>query len=464
MEADVKTDSRARLKELLASGKTRLQPLTFSQRELWETSPVPPGDPANHICSFFEVKGPATVDMVTAAVARVVERQEAMRTSFLPGKARPLQIIRSNGGDPAVRYRELSQAETRPEAIKEIMTEGFHKPFDFLCGPLYRMDILQRGPEDLVLAFTIHHAVGDGWTLGAFVEDLCTAYILGLREAGKTVGSVRGIRESLPPLSMSYSQWGATERARWQPTEIERHVDFWKKRLAGSRLLWNKAGTSADKSEPLQNWVTAISGDLADAVRGLARQSGTTVFSTLLTAFQLTLYRHTGVDDIVVGTPVANRTKASVRETMGYFSGVVPLRGNIDGTQSFADRLQTVHEQTMDAFAHAMPFAELAMALGEPCSPGQHPVFDTRFAFQNHPMPDVELPGISTKLRVLSTGTSRFDIGCEMTEDGRGFEVVWLHRRSVVPDADVRELHKLFREVLTTVCSRPEIQPSAMSV
>ncbi|MFK5923403.1 MAG: condensation domain-containing protein [Verrucomicrobiota bacterium] len=459
-----KNNALSRLKEMLASGKARLQPLTFSQREIWETSPVKPSDPANHICSFFEVKGPATVEQIKAAVGKVVERQEAMRTSFLPGKERPLQIIRAVGGEPAVRFRELSEEEAEPGAIEAVMAEGFIEPFDFLNGPLYRMDILQRGPEDLVLAFTVHHSVGDGWTLGAFVEDLCTAYILGLRESGMDLGKIKGIRDSLTPLAMTHSEWGAVERAQWKPEEIAKHTDFWKARLAGSKLLWGDAGKQGDKSERLQRWVAEMSEEQADKVRDLARQLGVTVFNVLLAAFQLTLFKRTGVDDIVLGTPVANRTKTAVRETMGYFSGVVPLRGKIDPEQTFADRAKVVHEQTMDAFEHAIPFAELAAAVGEPKSADQHCVFDTRFAYQNHPMPEVSLPGISTRVRVISTGTARFDLACELTEDNGGFEVVWLHRESVVSLDEVKELNQLFHEVLTSVCEQPKISPAAMKI
>lgn len=459
-----KNNAISRLKEMLASGKARLQPLTFSQREIWETSPVKPNDPANHICSFFEVKGPATVEQIKAAVGKVVERQEAMRTSFLPGKERPLQIIRAAGGEPNVSFRELTEAEAQPGAIEEVMKEGFIKPFDFLNGPLYRMDILQRGPEDLVVAFTIHHTVGDGWTLGAFVEDLCTAYILGLRESGIDLGKIKGIRESLSPLLMTHSQWGAAERAQWKPAEIAKHTDFWKQRLAGSSLLWGEAGQKGDKSERLQRWVSEMSAEQADAVRDLAKQSQVTIFNALLAAFQLTLFRWTGVQDIVLGTPVANRTKASVRETMGYFSGVVPLRGTVDPEQSFVDRLKRVQEETMDVFEHAIPFAELAKALGEPKTADQHTLFDTRFAYQNHPMPEVSLPGISTKIRVISTGTARFDLACELTEDDGGFEVVWLYRSSVLSIEEVHGLDQLFQQVLAAVCEQPKISPVEMTV
>ena len=109
----------------------------------------------------------------------------------------------------------------------------------------------------------------------------------------------------------------------------------------------------------------------------------------------------------------------------------------------------------MDAFAHAIPFAELAALLGESSAPDRHAIFDTRFALQNHPIPAVELPGVATRLRTRSTGTVRFDLGCELTEDDDEFEVVWLYRPSVVPDEALRELDQIYRDVLNEVCSDP---------
>lgn len=456
-------DPLARLKQWLASGEARLLPLTYPQRELWETSPVPPGDASNNICSFFEIRGPLTFDQCEAAVTKVAQRQEAMRTSFLPGKERPLQMVRSTG-EAALRYRELSPEEARPEALLEVMDECFREPFDFLRGPLYRMDMLRRGPEDFVIAFTIHHAVADGWTLGAFVEDLCTAYVIGVRESGKTLGDIRGVRDSMSPVHMSYSGWGAAERARWGAAEIERHITYWKGRLEGSRLLWGSTREADVPPDPLQQIAATIPADLVAAARKLARGAGATLFSTLLAAFQVTLYRWTGVADITVGTPVANRNSASLRETMGYFSGIVPLRGQVTADQPFSERLREVHQETMDDFGHAMPFAELAKALGGSAGNGRHTLFDTRFALQNHPVPDVVLPGISTKLRTRSTGTARFDLGCEMTEEDGGLEVAWLHRPSVISQDETRNLDGAFRSVLAAVCDNPGIRPAAIDV
>src|SRR6187397_399595 len=161
-------DSRARLKQWLESGEARLAPLSFPQREIWETSPVPVECHGNHICCFIEIKGGLTEKDTETSLQRVVDRQEAMRTTILPGKDRPLQLIR-NKGTANLSYRELSADEKKPEALEDVLKETYAQSFDLVLGPLYRVDMLRRGPKDHVLAFSIHHAIADGWSLGVFV-------------------------------------------------------------------------------------------------------------------------------------------------------------------------------------------------------------------------------------------------------------------------------------------------------
>jgi Condensation domain len=457
-------DNRARLKQWLESGEARLQPLTFPQRELWETSPVPVTDPANHICGFIEIKGAITFKEGEIAIQRVVERQEAMRISFLPGKERALQMIRATGA-AALGFRELSSAEARPEALDELMKEIFRVPFDFVQGPLYRIEMMRRAANDHVLAFSIHHAIADGWSLGVFVQDLCTAYVIGLTGVRKALAvGLMGMPNALPPVPQTYTDWAAAERSFWQPAELSRCATFWKSQLEGSLRLWSSSEGTAPRTGPLERSVSTVPANLTRAVRDLAGRTSTTLFSTLLAAFQVTLSKWTGEDDILVGTPVANRSKESVRHTMGYFAGVVPLRGQVDRTHAFSDRLRAVHEKAVASFAHAMPFAELAGALGEPRSRGGYSIFDVRFALQNHPVSDVLLPRISTKLRMRSTGTARFALGCEITEVGNDLEVVWLFRPDILSVSSIADLGALFLTVLTSGCRNPASRAAALSV
>ncbi len=430
-------DKRALLKQRLERGEIRLQPLTFPQRELWEASPVPVSDPANHICCLILVRGKVAPEDGAGALQLVVDRQEALRVSFLPGKEQPVQMIRAEA-KASMRFRELPAEQRSPEAVEEVAAQIFAEPFDILQGPLYRVELLRLSPEDHVLVFAIHHAIADGWTLGVFVQELCLAFMQ----------RVRGIQDALPAVPQTYSAWGAAERAFWQPSELAPRLAYWKAHLAGHARLWESSEGPATASGVAARFVTHLSAGRATATRELARKSGATLFSTLLTAFQLAFSKWAGTDDILVGTPVANRTKQAAKETMGYFAGVVPIRAQIDPDRPFIETLKATHETTMNCFANAMPFAELARALGDQGAPGHNPIFEVRFALQNHPIPDVALPGLSAKLRMRSTGTARCHLACEVTEDGEQLEVVWLYRPQLFPQTDVENLSRMFEETL----------------
>jgi hypothetical protein len=442
-------DRRVLLKQWLNNGESRLQPLTFPQRELWEASPVPAADISNHICCVIRLRGFITRQECEAAVQRVVERQEVLRLSFLPGRDRPLQMIRQKCRTN-VGFRELSSAHAQPDAIETLAREIFSEPFDLVQGPLYRVHILRCAANDHVLVLAIHHAIADGWTLGVFVQDLVAAHLQGLRS------------RALPPVPYSYTEWGAAERAFWQTSELERRAAFWKSCLSGTRRLWNTPKRAESLSCGPERWISHIPAGLNVAARELARRSGATLFSTLLAAFQLALSRWTGAEDILVGTPVANRSMQAVRETMGYCAGIVPLRGQIDRARPFFAALQSVHQTTLSSFANAMPFAELVRAIGERPAPGHNPVFEVRFALQNHPVPDVTLPNLSARLRMRSTGTSRFDLACEITEEDEALEVAWVFRRSLFSNKEMRELDQILRDVLADVCRSPEKKTAAL--
>ncbi|HYJ06205.1 MAG TPA: condensation domain-containing protein [Chthoniobacterales bacterium] len=315
-------------------------------------------------------------------------------------------------------------------------------------GPLYRVVNLRRAANDHVLAFVIHHAVADGWSLGLFVEELFAGYLQG----------IAGSSEALPPAPQTYAAWGAAERAFWKPEMLEQRIGFWKARLAASNRMWNATITPG----PARRWLSAIPASLTNETRELARRTGVTLFSTLFGAFQIAFSKWSGFDDLVVGTPVANRTRQTARETMGYYAGIVPLRGQIDLSRVASDHLRAAHQLTIDSFANAMPFLELVRGIGEQTAAGYNPLFEVRFALQNHPMPEVSLPNLSARLRMRSTGTARFQIGCEITENREGLEVAWLFRENLFSQHDIESLNGIFQRVLAGICRSPESRISEL--
>jgi len=446
-------DRRNQLKRWLESGEIQLQPLTLPQRELWESSPAPPGDVSNHICCYVEVKGPLTPQDSITSVQKCVDRQDVFRTSILPGKEQPVQMIRKSG-EPNMMFRDLTGAQRTQEGMLEVAKETFLEPLDLLKGPLYRITILNRGKDDHVLVFAIHHSVGDGWTLGAFIQDLAAAY-----------AQVRlGIPGGLPPLPLTYAAWGAAERAYWTPAVLEQRMGYWEEKLANLPRIWpDDKHPKAYLGQPIR-YVKYLDAETARGAKELARRKGATLYSTLLAAFQIALSRWTGAgDDIVVGTPVANRTKQNVRETMGSFAGIVPLRGQVQRDKSFVDALGDVHHTTVESFANAVPFVELTRALGDKPTPTHHPIFEVRFALQNHPMPDVEIRNLSMKLRMCGTGTPRFDLACEITEQGDVLEVAWLYRSRMFGQSDIEDLFQLYERILKNVSASPESRTAAFT-
>lgn len=441
-------EAQARLKEWLATGKARLEPLSFPQREIWETSAAPPDDPSHLICCYLDIRGPLTRPMCEEALGHVIVRQDALRTTILPGKTRPLQLVRTRA-TPVMGYRELAPHGAEGETLLEEMQETFTRPIDLVRGPLYRLDMLKRGPDHHALALAIHHAVADGWSVNNFVHDFVTGCLIAWGNAGNDLTRAGPHRLDLPPLTMTCPQWASAERARWTPEEISRHTAYWRERLAGSCLLFaDRAPSGGGTSHRVERWNTDIPPALADRVRALAKATGATLFGTLLAAFRLALHRWAGADDTVIGTPVAGRARTGVRETMGYFSNIVPLRARIDPSRTLLEVTREVHAQTVEDLAREMPFAELVHALANDAPRGRHPVFDVRFAVQNHPFPGVDIPGISSHLQRVSSGTSRFDMACEISEAGRKLEMIWLHRPGVLDASEVRDLDRLFRAVL----------------
>jgi hypothetical protein len=295
---------------------------------------------------------------------------------------------------------------------------------------------VRRGANDRVLVMTIHHAIADGWTLGVFVENLVEAWLhISLRLPG-----------ALEPLAMSYTAWAAAERAAWPATRLEEAVAHWRRHLAGAPRIWKPLEV---RTRRLVRVVSSVPAEVTGAVRELARRCDATLFSTLLRGFRCAMAEWTGQPDMVVGTPVANRTKQAVCETMGYCSGVVPIREVFDPALLLEESVRTTHCIAVDAFAKAMPFAELARALGERPSPTHNPIFDVRFALQNHPIPeDAVAPGFDVKFHMRSTGTARFELGCELTEEGDGLELVWLFREERFSRAEIARLEQLFLQAL----------------
>ena len=304
-------------------------------------------------------------------------------------------------------------------------------------------------PDDHVLVFTIHHAVSDGWTLGVFIR----GFLPRVR-----AGTHGRCAIPCPRCRLTYSAWGAAERAYWQPAEFQKRLGFWRSELASTVRMWDDREGPATATGPARRWVQYFYAETHGCCAGTrADRRGHAVQHAAdgPTKLRFTNGRGTRTSSSARRLPTAPRRTCG-RSWVPFRASCRSARGSIPGA-SFADNLRAVHQKTLESTANAIAFRRTRRRDGRLVStPGHNPIYEVRFALQNHPVPDVTLHGLSARLTMRSSGTSRFHLACEITIVPAGLLVAWLFRTEVFPPEEIADLHRLYAAVLETACHSPD--------
>ncbi|HEX7241008.1 MAG TPA: amino acid adenylation domain-containing protein, partial [Longimicrobiaceae bacterium] len=352
-------------------------PLSFAQQRLWLIDRLEPGSAAYNMPFPLRLRGELDVAALRRALSAVAARHESLRTVFAEGESGPVQVIHA----PAPARLEVADLGGLPREAREaealrLVAEESLRPFDLARGPLLRSALLRLGEEEWALLFTLHHVVGDAWSTGVLV-----------REVSELYAAFTGGREPvLPALPVQYADYAAWQRAWLSGETLERQLGWWRERLAGAPPLLEiptdrprapVAGAPA-ADEPL-----VLDPEATRELRALARREGATPFMALLAAWQLLLGRYSGQEDVVVGSPVAGRTRTELEPMVGFFVNTLVLRTDLSGDPSFLELLGRVRETTLGAFQHQeIPFERLVEELQPERSLAHSPLFQVMFALQ----------------------------------------------------------------------------------
>ncbi|HEY1381010.1 MAG TPA: condensation domain-containing protein, partial [Gemmataceae bacterium] len=387
--AAVAAAEQAKLGPALAPADGGEVPLSFGQKRLWFLDRLEPGNPAYHLSLAVRLVGELDQPLLRWCVDAIVARHDALRTVFPVADGKPAAVV----NPPAPVDVEVVDLSGLPPADREprvrlAALEHYRRPFDLARGPLYRIGLLRLGDREHVALVTLHHIVSDGWSSGVFLRELGQLY----------ARAAAGRREPLPPLPIRYADY-----ARWQHQRLagevhDRQLAYWTARLAEAPpvldlptdrprppLLTTRGATRARTLPP----------EVAEAVRRFSHREGVTPFMTLLAAFHTLLARHAGQDDLLVGTPVANRNRVELEGLVGFLVNTVVLRGDLRGDPTFRELLARVREDSLGAFAHQdLPFEHLVEAVKPRRDPSRTPLFQVMFAFETAPAA-LRLPGLS---------------------------------------------------------------------
>ncbi|HEY4383256.1 MAG TPA: condensation domain-containing protein, partial [Ktedonobacteraceae bacterium] len=391
--------------------------LSFAQERLWFLDQISSHDTSYNIPVAFRLSGLLHVDKLERSLTLITQRHEVLRTIFsLTQDGRPAQIILPAlpVSIPLIDLRGSQQM--KHDLVQRLIRQEIARPFDLTCGPLLRVFLFRADKQEHVLLCTMHHIVTDGWSMGVLMRELSACY----------QACLEGTSPRLPDLPFHYADYAYWQRTWLQKEVLQSQLTYWRQQLAGAPAVLN---LPLDHPRPaVQTFAGAQQDMLLPAVllqelKALSQREGVTLFMTLLAAFQVLLLRYTGQDDLVVGTPIANRTRQELEGLIGFFVNTLVLRTDLSGHPTFEQVLQRVREVCLGAYAHQdIPFEKVVEELEPERDLSHSALFQVMLILQNTPREQGELAGVRLTPLAIESITSKFDLTLTLIEMEAGLQ------------------------------------------
>ncbi|HYO13129.1 MAG TPA: amino acid adenylation domain-containing protein, partial [Thermoanaerobaculia bacterium] len=427
-------------------------PLSFSQERLWFLDQLSPGSAAYNIPAALRLRGPLRGAVLLRSLQEVVRRHEALRTTFATRAGRPVQVIAPEAEVrlPLVDLTGIPDARREAVALS-LAGAATRTPFDLARGPLLRSLLLRLGREDHVAVWTVHHAVADEWSMRVLVGEIAVLY----RELAA------GRPSPLPPLPVQYADFARWQRGWLQGEALERQLAYWRETLAGAPFVLE---LPTDRPRPAVQSFRGTRqglwwpGDLLAAIAARSRREGTTVFMTLLAAFQLLLSRYSGQGDLLVGSTIAGRGRLEIEGLIGFFVNTLVLRATPAGKAGFGDLLAEVRERALGAFAHQdLPFERLVEELQPQRDLSRSPLVQVIVQLQNAAQGrPPELPDLAIAPLAADSETAKLDLVLTLAESPEGLGGSWSYSTDLFDAATILRMGEHLRTLLEGALADPQ--------
>ncbi|MFC9654090.1 amino acid adenylation domain-containing protein, partial [Streptomyces sp. NPDC056937] len=383
-------------------------PMSLTQERLWFLENFTPGSIEYNIVGALRMTGVLDADALRTALAGLVDRHEALRTTFDSVDGRGIQVVRASLDVP-VRAVTLSD----PSGLDAVLREESVTPFDLRTGPLVRALLVRITSTEHVLVLSMHHIVTDGWSMGVVTRELSELY----------AAAVRGGEARLALLPVQYPDFAVWQRERLAGEALDSQIAYWREQLDGLEPL----ELPTDRPRPLvrtaagSTHVFTVPVELTDQLGALGRTRGGSLFMALMAVTQLLLSRYSGQRDIALGTAVSGREREELEGLVGFFVNTLVLRARIDETRSFDELLAAVRDTTLEAFAHQdVPFSRLIEELSPERDTSRTPLVQAMLTLQNTPGGAFHLPGLRIEEYEVPRTAAQFEFGLHFQESGDG--------------------------------------------
>jgi amino acid adenylation domain-containing protein len=430
--------------------RTKL-PLSFAQQRLWLLDQLEPGTLSYNCAGAIRMKGDLYIEAIQQSFNEIVRRHEILRTAFPFVDGSPLQAISSVRSESllCLDLRAIPAAQRESEVRERIKTEAA-KPFDLPQGPLVRGAFLRLSNDDQVLLVIMHHIISDGWSVGVFMRELKTLY----------QAFISGLPSPLAELPIQYADFAQWQREWLQGEVLEAHLDYWRPQLEGAPAVLQ---LPTDRPRPaVQRFRGAKQGLVVEAettsgLKKLGREEGATLFMVLLAAFKVLLWRWSGEADVVVGTPMAGRTRAETESLIGFFVNTLVLRTRLRAEGSFRGLVGEVREVCLGAYAHQeVPFEKLVEELRPERSLSHTPLFQAFFNLHNARDNRLELSGLIVEELEPEIPASKFDLTLHAREQRGDIYLELLYDADLFDAGRMVEMIRQLTHLLAQAVEHPE--------
>jgi len=430
--------------------------LTHAQWRAWFLARLDPTSAAYNESRAYRLTGSLDIEALRESLRSLVQRHEVLRTTFSVIDEEPRQIVHEDGTlDLECVDLSAVPAPSREDSLSRLLTEVTQKPFDLESGPLARFRLIQLREDEHVLLRVWHHIISDGWSAGIFERELSGAYS----------ALVEGRAVELPALPLQYADYALLQRERFSDEVLSKQLGYWKQQLANLPTLH----LPTDHARPA---VQTYRGDsvemtlppaLTIALKEFGHGEGATLFMTLLAAFSALLSRHSGQEEIIVGTPVANRNHAEIEGIIGLFATTLALRIDLSGDPSFRDMVRRTKEIALSGFAHQdVPFEKLVEELNPERSLSHNPLFQVLFSLQNTPRQGLQLPGVVARPFKPAHGTAKFDVSFLFVESPEGLQGRLEYNADLFDRVTIERMLEHYCVLLKAAVANPELRLSRL--
>ena len=348
------------LPAIAAGNRPEYIPLSFSQERLWFIDRLE-GSGQYHMPSVLRLQGELNRELLEHTLQAIINRHEILRTVILEHEGTAYQQIMPATDWSLGVTKDLTESEA---GVSAEIAELVGKPFDLSRDYMLRADLIKLGQHDHILVVTMHHIASDGWSISILVKEVAALY----------QGYIRNAEIELPALPVQYADYAIWQRKYIQGEVLEAKLAYWKAKLENVATLqlptdYSRSGLQRPNGN---SHSFQIEQGLASQLNSLSHRRGSTLYMTLLAAFNVLLYRYSGQEDICVGTSVVNRSQRELEDVIGFYVNTLALRNQINGEMSFIELLEEVKVTALEAYSHQeVSFERVVDAVVKERQPGR---------------------------------------------------------------------------------------------